>query len=141
MTRKQDVPPFTGCVDTTKALRLIHAVRQSFSIKFGSLKSLTSKRLRKPALCKPIGSYASASHSDHPRTRESTYQSLPGSDGESRTHTVLQGTISALKLIQQIVGLAPVPGLYSLIGVVLNISEVINVSFGATHISCKILIL
>ena len=52
--------------------------------------------------------------------------------GQSKTYTVLQGTITALKLIQQIVGLAPVPGLPSLIGVVLNISEVVNVSFGAT---------
>ena len=41
---------------------------------------------------------------------------------------------SALKLIQQIVGLVPVPGLQSLVGVVLNISEVINVSFGDTYI-------
>ena len=53
--------------------------------------------------------------------------------GESRTHTVLQGTICALKLIQQIVGRAPVPGLPNLVGVVLNISEVVNVSFGATY--------
>ena len=53
--------------------------------------------------------------------------------GQIRTHTVLQGTITALKLIQQIVGLAPVPGLQSLVGVVLNISEVVNVSFGTTY--------
>jgi len=46
--------------------------------------------------------------------------------GQRRTHTVLQGTITALKLIQQIVGLAPVPGLQSLVGVVLNISEAVN---------------
>jgi hypothetical protein len=46
-----------------------------------------------------------------------------------RTHTVLQGTITALKLVYQIVGLAPVPGLQSLVGVVLNISEVVNVKF------------
>ena len=51
--------------------------------------------------------------------------------GESRTHRVLQGTISALKLIQQIVGLAPVPGLDR---VVLNISEIVIVSFGVTYI-------
>ena len=50
----------------------------------------------------------------------------------SKTQTVLQGTIIALKLIQQIVGLAPVPGLQSLVGVVLNIAEVVNVSSGAT---------
>ena len=49
--------------------------------------------------------------------------------GQSRTHTVLQGTITTLQFIQQIVGLAPVPGLQSLVGVVLNISEVVNVSF------------
>jgi hypothetical protein len=55
--------------------------------------------------------------------------------GQIRTHTVLQGTITALKLVQQIIGLAPVPGLSSLVGVVLNISEVVNVSFGATYIS------
>ena len=52
--------------------------------------------------------------------------------GPSKTQTVLQGTITALKLVQQIVGLAPVPDLQSLVGVVLNISEVVNVSFGAT---------
>ena len=52
--------------------------------------------------------------------------------GISRTHTVLQGTISALKPIQQISGLALVPGLPNLLGVVLNISEVVNVSFDAT---------
>ena len=52
--------------------------------------------------------------------------------GPSKTQTVLQGTITALKLIQQIVGLAPVPGLQSLVGVVLNIAEVVNVSSGAT---------
>ena len=47
-----------------------------------------------------------------------------------RTHMVLQGTITALKLVQQIVGLAPVPGLQSLVvRVVLAISELVNVSF------------
>jgi hypothetical protein len=61
--------------------------------------------------------------------------SLADATGQSRTQTVLQGTISALKLIQQIVGLAPVPGLQSLVGVVLNISEIVNVSFDFTHIS------
>ena len=62
--------------------------------------------------------------------------------GQSRTRTVLQGTISALKLIQQIVGLAPVPGLQSLVGVVLNISEVVNASFLChPHLACKILTL
>jgi hypothetical protein len=48
---------------------------------------------------------------------------------ESEMQTVLQGTITALKLTQQIVGLAPVPGLQRLVGVVLNISEAVNVSF------------
>ena len=43
--------------------------------------------------------------------------------GPSKTQTVLQGTITVLKLIQQIVGLAPVPGLPSLVGVVLKIAE------------------
>ena len=148
MTSKPDVPPFIGYVEPTNALQ----VHLSFSIKVGFLKFLVSKRPSKPTSCKSIGSDASASHSDQPRTRESiyrTHQSLPGSNGrppppspspadttgESRTHTVLQGTISALKLLQQIVGLTPVPGLYSLIGVVLNISEVVNASFGATYIS------
>ena len=61
--------------------------------------------------------------------------SLADATGQSRRHTpVLQGTISALKLIQQIAGLAPVPGLQSLVGVVLNISELVNVSFCATYI-------
>ena len=61
---------------------------------------------------------------------------LADATSQSRTHTpVLQGTISALKLIQQIVGLAPVPGLGSLVGVVLNILEVVNVSVCATYIS------
>ena len=50
----------------------------------------------------------------------------------NKTQTELQGTITALKLIQQIVGLAPVPGLQSLVGVVLKIAEVVNVSLGAT---------
>ena len=54
--------------------------------------------------------------------------------GQSKAQTVLQGTITALKLIQQIVGLAPVPGLQSLVGVALNISQVVNVSFCATYI-------
>jgi hypothetical protein len=66
--------------------------------------------------------------------------SLADAIGQSRKQTVLQGTISALKLIQQIVGLAPVPGLQSLIGVVLNISEIVNVSFGP-RLACKILTL
>ena len=52
--------------------------------------------------------------------------------GQSGTQTVLQGTITALKLTQQIIGLAPVSGLQSLVQVVLNISEVVNVSFSAT---------
>ena len=52
--------------------------------------------------------------------------------GPSKTKTVLQGTITALKLIQQLVGLAPVPGLQSLVGVVLKIAEVVNVSSAAT---------
>ena len=52
--------------------------------------------------------------------------------GPSKTQRVLQGTITALKLIQQIVGLAPVPGLQSLVGVVLKIAEVVNVSSAAT---------
>ena len=52
----------------------------------------------------------------------------------SKTQTVLQlqGTITALKLIQQIAGLAPVPGLQSLVEVVLKIAEVVNVSSAAT---------
>ena len=53
--------------------------------------------------------------------------------GHNRPHTVLQGTITALKLIQQIVGLSPVPGLQSLVVVVLNISEVVNVSCNASR--------
>jgi hypothetical protein len=57
--------------------------------------------------------------------------------GQIRTHTVLQGTITALKLVQQIVGLAPVPGLQSLVGVVLNISEVVNVSFDTSAYSMR----
>ena len=52
--------------------------------------------------------------------------------GTRETNTVLQGTIIALKLIQRIVRLAPVPGLHSLVAAVLNISEAVNVSFGAT---------
>ena len=55
--------------------------------------------------------------------------------GQSRTHTVLQGTIIALKLIKQMVGLDPVPDFQCLVGVVLKISEAVNVSFGATYIS------
>ena len=53
----------------------------------------------------------------------------------SRTHTVLQGTINSLQLIQNMVALAPVPGLQGLVGVVLYISKVVDVSFGATYIS------
>ena len=52
----------------------------------------------------------------------------------SISQSVLQGTITTLKLVQQIVGLAPIPGLQSLVGVVLNISEVVNVSFDTTYI-------
>ena len=52
-----------------------------------------------------------------------------------KTRAVLQGTITSLQLIQNIVGLAPVPGLQSLVGMVLQISRVVEVSFGATHIS------
>ena len=52
--------------------------------------------------------------------------------GPSKTQTVLQGTIIALKLIQQIVGLAPEPCLQGLVGVVLKIAEVVNVSLRAT---------
>jgi energy-coupling factor transporter ATP-binding protein EcfA2 len=46
--------------------------------------------------------------------------------GRSKTQTVLQGTITALKVIQQIVGLAPVPALQSLVGVVLNVAQAVN---------------
>jgi hypothetical protein len=53
-------------------------------------------------------------------------------DGQGETHTILHGTITALKIVQQIIGLAPVPGLKSLVGVVLNISETVNVNFDAT---------
>ena len=56
----------------------------------------------------------------------------PPQAGPSKTQTILQGTITALKIIQQIVGLAPVPGLQRLVGVVLNIAEAVNVSFVAT---------
>ena len=51
--------------------------------------------------------------------------------GPSKTQTILQGTITTLKIIQQIVGLAPVPGFQSLVGVVLNIAQVVDVSFSA----------
>ena len=69
----------------------------------------------------------------------------------SKTQTVkrllqFQGTIAALKHIQQIDGLAPVSGLQSLDRVVLNIlvAEVVNVSFSVLpgiHLACKILTL
>ena len=63
--------------------------------------------------------------------------------GGSRTHTVLQGTISALKHNQQIVGLARIPGLQSLdrvVAAVQNILEVVSVSFsGYVYLACKIL--
>ena len=178
MRSMPDVPTFIGYVETTiSAFRLIHAVRQGIRIKFGTLKFLISKMLRKPSLFTSNDAYASAFHSHLGPTRDPiyrTHQSLRGSSshsplpsangsnglplgptsdmvgpdrskpqpppspadttGESRTHTVLQGTISALKLIQQIVGLAPVPGLDSLVGVVLNISEIVIVSFGVTYI-------
>ena len=51
--------------------------------------------------------------------------------GPSKTQTILQETITALRIIQQIIGLAPVPGLQSLVGVVLNIAQVVDVSFSA----------
>ena len=51
--------------------------------------------------------------------------------GRGKTQTILQGTIATLKFIQPIVGLAPVPGLQSLVGVVLNIAQVVDVSFSA----------
>jgi len=50
--------------------------------------------------------------------------------GQRKTQTVLQGTITALKIIQQIVGLAPVSGLQNLVGVVLNIAQVVNDMYG-----------
>ena len=53
--------------------------------------------------------------------------------GTSKTQRVLQGTITTLKLIQQIVGLAPaVPGLQSLSWSGPEYTEVVNVSFDAT---------
>ena len=55
--------------------------------------------------------------------------------GRGKTQTILQETIIALKIIQQIVGLAPVPALQSLVGVVLNIAQVVDVSFSAKYIS------
>ena len=66
--------------------------------------------------------------------------------GESRTHAVLQGTISALKKCnQQIVGLGRIPGLQNLVGVVdavLKILQVVKVSFGGyLHLACKTLTL
>ena len=59
----------------------------------------------------------------------------PADAGQSTTQTILQATITTLKIIQQIVDLFPVSGLQSLAGVVLNIVEVVNVSFVATYIS------
>ena len=55
------------------------------------------------------------------------------------TCALLQGTITALKLVQQIVGLSPVPGLQSLVGLVLNITEIVNVGFDVacfSHVKC-----
>ena len=62
---------------------------------------------------------------------------LLGKEHSESTQAVLQGTIAALKINQQIVSLAPVPGLQSLVGVVLNIAQVVDVSFSAhtSHMS------
>ena len=54
------------------------------------------------------------------------------STGQGGTHTILHGTITALKIVQQIIGLDPVPSLKSLVVVVLSISETLNVSLEAT---------
>ena len=51
------------------------------------------------------------------------------------TYTVLRGTISSLKGLEQTAGLTLAPGLQSLVGLALNISEIVNVSFD-THASC-----
>ena len=53
----------------------------------------------------------------------------------------LQGTIGILRLVQRLVGLSPspVPGLKSLVGLVLNIAEIVNVGFDAacfSHVKC-----
>ena len=50
------------------------------------------------------------------------------------TYTVLRGTISSLKGLKQTAGLTLAPGLQSLVGLALNISEIVNVSFD-THAS------
>ena len=52
-----------------------------------------------------------------------------GGSGETYGGMVLDGTIITLKLVQQVVGLAPVPGLQRLVELVLNISKYLNVRF------------
>lgn len=54
---------------------------------------------------------------------------------EAYSGTALKGTITALKLVHQIAGIAPVPGLQGLIGLVLNISEIVNVSFDIARLT------
>ena len=47
----------------------------------------------------------------------------------------LQETITALKLVQKIVGLSPVSDLKNLVGLVLNIAEIVDVGFDAACFS------
>ena len=65
-----------------------------------------------------------------------------GGSGETYGGMILDGTIITLKLVQQVVGLAPVPGLQSLVELVLKISKSLNVRFDTADISlftCRML--
>ena len=147
---------------TMMILRMANVQRRRYSVSSSVYKRISSSRFQVSST--PLGkSYLSIEVADD-SNKSSTTSGFPGTtqtssptgigfpppplsladatgQTRSRTHTALQGTITALKLIQQLVGLAPIPGLQSLVGVVLNISEVVNVSFGATYMACKILTL
>ena len=70
------------------------------------------------------------------KVRTNRSKPLADATGQNRTDTILQGTILALKVTQQIAGHTPVPWLPGLVGVVLNLLEVVKVSYCATSTSC-----
>jgi hypothetical protein len=63
-----------------------------------------------------------------------------GGSGETYGGGTCDGTIIALKLVQRVVGLVPVPAVQSLVELVLNISKILNVRFDIRrHLTCRML--
>ena len=133
-------------MSTCRACAVVRTYNEPYTRLFCTIRSLAIDTLSdRTSYCQwfyglTLGPKSDSVGVDRPKRLASSIEcSLPPASpadatGESRTHTVLHGMISSLKLIQQIVVLAPVPGFPNLVGVVLNISEVVNVSFGATYI-------